>query len=150
MSEADAELEELLATAMAPSPALKVVTLMSDRSNHPRVPNRLLVAKFLREHEIKPGRSMGIEVSELYQLFLGWAIKLEGESQIVTPIFFSKRLRDLGFYRARTTRYGRDCRPLLCSSKSAWWLRAWIKEHPVTKAQRLLFCFRLMKERDHQ
>lgn len=125
----DAELSELLETAMMPAPAPRTVV----------VTKKNLVTKFLRDHEIEPGRAIGIEVCALYQLFLGWALKASGESTIVTPALFSRALKARGFAKRRIFRY-RDRRVLCCSYNSAAFLRDWLKENPTTQTQRLLFC----------
>lgn len=134
MSEAvDPELQELLeaATAPLPVPAIKVVS------------RDYLVHQFLRAEDITPGAFCSIETAELYQMYLAWATKLEGESRVVPPLKFALSLSAKGFRRGRPRRArlhgGRDRRVILVRSEVARRLILWAKEHPITEAHRAIF-----------
>jgi hypothetical protein len=128
-----AELQELLASATAPVPApkLKLVLRIS------------LVHEFLREHRIEPGPAYSVETAVLYQMYLAWAARAEGETRVVHPVWFARGLNSRGIKRRRPAGArasgGRDHRVLMVKGEAAQRLLAWARENPLTPDQRRIF-----------
>lgn len=134
MSDQDAEISALLAAATLPAPPTRVKI----------VTKKDLVQQFLRANEIEPGAAISIEVCALYQLYLSWGTKLDGESKVASPRTFSVAIVARGFKRKRPhkARAGsqRDRRCLMVKGGTvAARLIAWVNENPLTDEHRTLF-----------
>lgn len=137
---ADAELQELLAAAMAPLPVPEVQL----------VPRASLVHCFLREHGIEPGAAFSIETAELYAMYIAHSAKVGRASAVVPPRKFVFAINGRGFVRKRPPlarrKGGRDHRVLMVRGADvALGLQQWVMENPLSPEQRAVFDHRQQK-----
>ena len=128
-----ADLDQLLAAATAPSHVVAEPKL---------TPNPQLVRRFLRAHDVLPGKVTSIEVAALYRMYRDWSATLMGQPRMVRPLRFAAVLRDEGFKRRRPKKLSkteRDRKCLLVTREAAKRLLAWAKDHPLTPEDRNVF-----------
>jgi hypothetical protein len=128
------EIEQLLAIAEGPDPSPGAVRRRSPSD---------LISAFLRDNEIRPGKTGSIEIASFYRFFLQWSDRLAHPPKHLGPLQFARLLKLHRFQRNRRQRRqadgGRDRRLLGVNHEAAGLLIAWLAAHPDDAADRLLF-----------